>query len=103
MKTANKKLEQELEDSKSETAAEKKRVEKEKGAVEAAAEKIKGLEETIDELKNSNEAAERVQLEVNKVKAEKDNEVALLSEKVGNAEKQLAEQKRFYEGKMKEL
>merc|ERR1719361_2850803 len=103
MKAANKKLEQELEDSKSETAAEKKRVEKEKGAVEAAAEKIKGLEETIDELKNSNEAAERVQLEVNKGKAEKDNEVALLSEKVGNAEKQLAEQKQFYEGKMKEL
>jgi len=50
--------------------------------VETLNEKIKSLEDTIKEMKNSTEAAERVQIEVNRVKAEKDNELALLSEKV---------------------
>merc|ERR1712154_276784 len=50
----------------------------------------------------SNEAAERIQIEVNKVKAEKEAENKVLAEKCSNTEKQLVEQKKFYEDKLKE-
>jgi len=103
MKAANKKLESELEESRTETAAERKKVAAGKSAVEDANEKIKSLEGMIEDLKNSNEAAERVQIEVNKVKAEKENEVALLNEKLNNTEKMLEQQKQLHDEKMKEM
>eukprot|EP01084_Bolivina_argentea_P108086 193172_1 len=71
--------------------------------LEVSNNKIKQLEFDIEQLKNSTEAAEKIKIEVNKVKAEKETECKQLSEKIQSSEKQLIEQKKFYEDKLAEL
>jgi len=97
-----KQLEKDVSDEQEIVAALNKKLTAENAKFEEAQTKIKSLEGSIDELRNSTEAAEKIQIEVNRVKAEKDAETKLLSDKVVNTEKQMAEQKSLYEQRLKE-
>jgi len=95
-------LEAELEEARTETSAERKKVTSERSATESAATKIKSLEADVARLKNSTEAAELMEKEINKVRAEKESECAVLSQKISDKENAMSEQKVFYDAKLKE-
>merc|ERR1712228_113797 len=102
LKTKASKLESSLQEAKEGEKAFQKKIGNEQKATAVANEKVKKLETDLEELKNSNEAAERVKIEVEKVKKEAEVKNKVLIEKCGNIEKQMAEQKAFYEDKMTE-
>merc|ERR1712173_428943 len=103
LKTKSQKLENSLSEAKESENALNKKIANEKKSVDAANEKIKTLEADLANLKNSNEAAEKIKIEVEKVKKESAAQAKILSDKCAEKEKQMAEQKAFYEDKMAEI
>merc|ERR1712228_634371 len=102
LKIKSQKLESSLQEAKECENGLNKKLANEKNATQAANEKIQKLEEQLSNLKNSNEAATKIKIEVERVKKEETQKNKVLIEKCANIEKQIVEQKRFYEDKMTE-